>query len=82
MRDMTEILSIAVGRRRYNRRCYELKHKENLMNRKMWFVALALLCVQNALTIKLPQSWQNGMGEERGGTHDIPQDIDERGVIL
>ena len=82
MRDMTEILSIAVGRRRFNRRCYEFKLKENLMNRKLWFVALALLCVQNALTIKLPQSWQNGMGEERGGTHDIPQDIDERGVIL
>lgn len=79
---MTEILSIAVGRGRYNRHRYELKRKENFMNRKMWFAALALLCVQNALTIKLPQSWQNGMGEERGGTYDIPQDIDERGVIL
>ena len=79
---MTENSPAATRGCRYNRHRYELKGKENLMNWKMWFAALALLCVQNALTIKLPQSWQNGMGEERGGTHDIPQDIDERGVIL
>ena len=79
---MTENSPAATRGGRYNRHRYELKGKENLINWKMWFAALALLCVQNALTIKLPQSWQNGMGEERGGTHDIPQDIDERGVIL
>ncbi|WP_281838770.1 hypothetical protein [Cardiobacterium hominis] len=79
---MTENSPAVTRGGRYNRHRYELKGKENLMNWKMWFAALALLCVQNALTIKLPQSWQNGMGEERGGTHDIPQDIDERGVIL
>jgi hypothetical protein len=82
MRDMTEILSIAVGRRRYNRRCYELKHKENLMNRKMWFVALALLCVQNALAIETPEGWQSGTGAESGETRYIPKDANERGVIL
>lgn len=79
---MTEILSIAVGRGRYNRHRYELKRKENFMNRKMWFAALAgvLLLAQNALAIETPEGWK--LEKDESGVIYSPENAEGREISV